>query len=306
MLMKPKSQKIKKIALIAPSGIVSQTKLKKSKENIKRLGKEPVVFPNAMNRYGYLAGKDDERLNDIQQAFEDKSIDAIFCIRGGYGATRILDKIDYEIIKKNPKIFVGFSDITAYQSAFFVKAGLVSFHGIIGASNFTDYIIQQLQDLIFCPVENYILPHTSFDVLTQGKAKGRIVGGNLSLLVSMIGTEYIFPFTDKLVFIEEIAEPPYKIDRMLNHLLMATDIKKAAGIVFGSFRGCTPEENDTLPENSLRVEEIIEEKFAGLNIPIVYNLNFGHIENSLIFPIGVKARLDTQNKKIQLLEKATI
>lgn len=304
--MKPKSKKLKKFALIAPSGIVTEQKLNKSIENLKKIGIEAIVMPNAMKHYGYLAGTDDQRLADLHQAFADKNIDGIMCIRGGYGATRILDKINYDLIRHNPKIFIGFSDITALQSAFFVKTSLVSFHGIVGASSFTDYIIEQLRDLIFSPIENYILPHKSFEVLNEGKAEGTIVGGNLSLLVSLIGTEYLYPFAGNLVFIEEIAEPPYKIDRMLNHLLMATDLKQASGIVFGSFRNCEAENNGILPQNSLKIKYIIEEKFTNLNIPIVYNFNFGHIENSLIFPIGVKAKLDTQKGQIQLLEKAVI
>lgn len=293
-------------ALIAPSGIVRKEKLQKAINNVSSLN---IVandyFPTRKN-HGYLAETDSNRLKELENSFRDKNIDTIFCIRGGYGTTRYLDKIDYEIIRQNPKIFIGFSDITALQSAFFVKTGLVTFHGIVAASEFSDYTIEQLQNLLFQPSENYILPTKSMKILNEGTAEGKIVGGNLSLLTSLIGTEYLYSFKNNIVFIEEIAEPPYKIDRMLTHLLMASDFKEASALVFGKFHKCEPENYNMKPSESFTIAQIIKQNFSNLKMPIIFDVNFGHIENSLIFPIGVKAIVKTNKYQIKLLEKAVL
>jgi len=306
MILKPNHIQKTKVGLIAPSGIVRQEKINKTLENLNLIGLSSFDCELKEMIHGHFSGDDEQRLNDVHKFWTNDQIDAIFCIRGGYGATRLLDRIDYELIKQNPKIFVGFSDITALQSAFFVKTGLISFHGIVGASEFTDYVAEQIKNLMFKITENYILPHKSFKVLNQGVANGRIVGGNLSLLVSLIGTEYLYKFEDNIVFIEEISEPPYKIDRMLNHLLMTTDLKKASAIVFGSFRDCEPEDFEMTLDESFSIEQIIKRDFSKLQMPIVFDVNFGHIKDGLVFPIGVNALLDTKNEEIKLLETVVL
>ena len=304
MPLKPQHiEKGDRIYLITPSGFATEEKINKAIENIKSLGLEVEHSEKIFSKYGYLAGTDEERLADLHYAFENPEIKAIFCIRGGYGATRLLDKIDYELIKKNPKIFIGFSDITALHSAFLTKTGLIGIHGIVGASNFSDYTRSQLENLLFTTPENYKLPCQNSEIISHGNEKGTLVGGNLSLLVSLIGTEFLPSFRNKIVFIEEIAEPPYKIDRMLTHLLMATDLKNANAFVFGTFNKCNPENFDIPPENSFTVKQIIEEKFSNFGKPVLYNVNFGHIDNACIFPIGVKTSIDTEKKEITILEK---
>lgn len=306
MILKPKHIQNKKVGLIAPSGIVRQVKIDKTLQNINSIGLSSFDVEIQEKIFGHFAADDNQRLNDVHRFWTNEQIDAIFCIRGGSGATRLLNNINYKIIKNNPKIFVGFSDITALQSAFFVKTGLFSFHGIVGASEFTEYVIEQIKSLMFQSSDNYILPHKSFSTLKHGKAKGRIVGGNLSLLTSLIGTEYLYKFENNIVFIEEIAEPPYKIDRMLNHLLMATDLKKASAIVFGSFNKCEPEDFNMTLNESFSIEQVIKKDFLNLQMPVVFDINFGHIKNGLIFPIGIMAELDTNIQQIKLLESATI
>ena len=292
-----------KVYLITPSGFATEEKINKAIENIKSLGLEVEFSKKIYAKYGYLAGTDEERLEDLHYAFANPDIKAVFCVRGGYGATRLLDKIDYKLIRKNPKIFVGFSDITALHSAFLTKTGLIGIHGIVGASNFSDYTRSQLENLLFSTQENYKLPCHSGEVITHGNTKGILVGGNLSLLVSLIGTEFLPSFRNKIVFIEEIAEPPYKIDRMLTHLLMATDLKNANALVFGTFNKCDLENFDIPPENSLTIKQIIEEKFSDFGKPVLYNLNFGHIDNACIFPIGVEVSVNTEKKEITVIEK---
>ncbi len=306
MILKPKKVKFGSYAsLISPSGRISREKIDKSKKNIRSLGfqlkREPIL-----ENYKYLSGTDEKRLEELENSFNQNEIDTIFCIRGGFGATRILSEINYKLIEKNPKIFVGFSDITALQSAFFQKTRLVSIHGIVASSYFSDYTKKQLYDLIIEPQEEYTLPIKSISILNQGRAEGRIVGGNLSLLDALTGTEYLYKFENKIVFIEDVSEAPYKIDRKLNHLLMATDLRKAAAIVFGRFYKCEPEDFGMTKENSFTTEEIIKHYFFHSKIPIIFNLNFGHIDNSLLFPVGIRASLDTYKKQIKLLEKSVI
>lgn len=295
------------ISLIAPSGRVSSEKIEKSKQNIKKIGLK-ISHSKSYENYKYFSATDEIRLNELEESFKNnKNCDSIFCIRGGFGASRLLPNIDFDLIKNNPKIFLGFSDITALQSAFFVKTGLISFHGIIAASEFTNYITKQLTDLLIEPKENYILPIKSFEIIKNGEANGKIIGGNLSLLVSLIGTEYLYKFENNIVFIEEIAEAPYKIDRMLTQLLQATDLKKASAIVFGNFNKCEPVDFNMTLDESFSTEQIIRQNFADFNIPIVFNVNFGHIKDGLVFPIGVKASLKTEpNIEIKLIEKAVI
>lgn len=297
-------KKGQKISLIAPSSRITEEKMQLALQNISNFGYLTEIKHNFVEQTGYLSANDKKRLEYLHYFFKNKQdIGAIFCIRGGFGATRLLQNIDYDLIAKNPIIFVGFSDITVLQSAFFVKSKMPSLHGIVATSEFSEYTINQLNNLIVNPKENYILPHKTYTILNKGFAKGRIVGGNLSMLCSLIGTEYLFPFKNNIVFIEDIDEPPYKIDRMLTHLLQATDLKKASAIVFGSFNKCTAQDHNIEQEKSFTVEQIIEMNFSNLKIPVVFNLNFGHINESLLFPIGLNAVLETSNFKITLLEK---
>ncbi len=305
-LKPPKIQPDDKVALITPAGFAKKEKIDLAIENIKKLGLEPVFSERIFERYaGYLAGADEIRLQDLHTAFSDDEVKAIFCIRGGYGTTRLLDKIDYELIRQHPKIFVGFSDITALHSAFYVKTGLVGIHGIVGASKFSEYTYEQLKNFLFDNQQTFSLPCTWNEIIAHGSGKGISVGGNLSLLVSLIGTEFLPDFAGKVVFIEEIAEPPYKIDRMLTHLLSATNLSEAEAIIFGTFHKCSPEDFEMTNEQSFTVQEIIEEKFANYSKPVLFGLNFGHIPDACIFPIGVEICVNTEMKEIFVLENVT-
>lgn len=304
LLNKPyRLKKGQTIALIAPSSRITQEKLNFALQNISNLGFDAQIKHSFEQQIGYFSADDNKRAEYLNFYFKNtKNTGAIFCIRGGYGATRLLPKIDYQAISQNPIIFVGFSDITALQSAFFVKAQMPSLHGIVATSQFSQYTISQLTDLIINPKDNYVLPHKSYSILNHGIAQGRIVGGNLSVLCSMVGTPYLFPFKDNIVFIEDIDEPPYKIDRMLTHLLQATDLQHAAAIVFGNFDKCTPQDHNIDDDKSFTIEKIIEMNFSDLKIPVVFNVNFGHINKSLLFPIGLEVVLETKEFRITLLE----
>jgi len=312
-------QRLKKgatIGLITPAGVITPEKLHSTKQLLHSLGYETYHTQNVLLKRGYLAGTDKEKLDDLHLMFKKDEVDAIMCVRGGYGTMRLLPYIDYGLIRKNPKILIGYSDITALIQAIHKKTGLVGFHGVVGTSAFTEYTIQNFFDILTNPegsktirsfpprpdsVEAY-LPY----VLNEGKAKGRLIGGNLALLASLMGTPYEPDFEDKIVFIEDIDEAPYRIDRMLTQLLLSGKLQKAAGIVLGVFNACDLDRENLSPENSLSLKEVINDRLSSLNMPIMYGFSFGHIQNQAIFPVGINAEIDTDSFTIRLLEPTVL
>ena len=298
------------IGLITPAGVITQKQLDETIKELSNLGLKSYYLPSIFSKYGYFAGTDNERAEELMHMFTNKKIDAIWCVRGGYGAIRILDLLDYEKIKKNPKALIGYSDISALNTALFQKTGLVTFHGPVGISTFNPFTKESLKNVLFEPNEKYLYPYlreaeteqnTEFDFYTlkAGKAKGELIGGNLSVVESMVGSKYSPIFKDRIVYLEEIDERTYRVDKMLIHLLQATDLKEAAGIVFGIFKGC---DGDKQPTFSLK--EMFEDIFKDFDIPIVYGFPFGHIKDKITIPTGVSARLNATNKTLKLLEPA--
>ena len=294
-----------RVKLIAPAGPVSSEKLNKLAGIVSLLGLEPVWSQQAKARYGYFSGTDTDRLQDLVDGFSDNSIKAVFCLRGGYGATRLLSRIPYSIIRSNPKVFLGFSDITALQMAFLKRTGLVTFHTSLAALS-NEYTRLLFKQMVFDGSAAEIDMQVDFApvplVIKHGHAKGVLVGGNLSLLVSLIGTGYLPPLKGKVVFIEEISEPPYKIDRMITHLLMATDLSKAAAIIMGVFNKCEWNEYYDSKEKSFSLEEIFRDRFSHMNVPVIYGFPLGHVEKMSVLPMGAKVIVDTDSMKIKLIK----
>ena len=297
------------IGLITPSSSITEKKLEKAIANMKMLGLKVKLGKhiNAIN--GYLAGTDEQRLEDLHNMFADDEIDGIWCIRGGYGVGRILPKINYKLIKKNPKVLIGYSDITALLLAIHQKTGLIGFHGPLASSEFTDYSVKHLKGVLMNPEMSYTIGHAkdsddSTDkayhskVIRPGKAKGELTGGNLTLLAAAMGTDFQPKFKNKLVFIEDIGEKPYRLDRMFTQLLQSSDLHKAAGIILGVFEDCEAKESD----RSLSLMEMFEDRLAHLDMPIIYGLSFGHIKNHMTLPVGTEAKMDTAKRTIRLLE----
>ena len=248
---------------------------------------------------GYLAGTDEDRVKDIEIMFEDKTIDAILCLKGGYGTPRILDKINYDIIKNNPKIFIGYSDITALHIAFNQNCNLVTFHGIMAAtvSNWDEFTYNSFMDILDMK-ENLELKNPEDEelyTLVKGSANGIIIGGNLSLIASTIGTSYEINVKDKILFIEEIGESIYKIDRMLTQLELAGKFNDCKGIIFGDFEDCNKER-----EEDYDLYDLLLNKIKKYNKPCIYNLQSGHCKPMISMPLGVNCELDATNKKIIL------
>jgi len=313
-IIKPKSiQRNSKCGLIAPSGKIDENQFDKVLEKIEILGLKPVYTNRIFKKDGYLAGNDTNRLDDLHEMFDNKEIESIICIRGGFGATRLLQSIDYKLIAANPKIFIGYSDITALQYAFLVKAKLVTFHGVVGVSAFTDYTSKSFKNLFFDKIMN--VNYFSDDFfrepdnaefryynINEGVATGNIIGGNLSMMVSMTGTNFDVDYNGKIVMIEDIDEYPYKIDRMLTHLIQATNIKNASAIVLGIFKDCSIESKKLTENDSLSLQRIFQDKFSGFQMPVIYGFPFGHIKSQTIFPIGIKSQLNTYINTLTYIE----
>lgn len=297
------------IGLITPGSYIPDKDLAKAEKNMLALGLRVKRGKNLRALRGFTAGTDQERLEDLHSMFADPEVDAIWCARGGYGCTRLLPYIDFSIIRKNPKILIGYSDITALTTAVFQETGLVCFHGPVAASTFTDYTRRELEAILFSfgksrtisiAEENREKEDPLFQpmVLNPGKASGRLIGGNLSLLATMAGTPWALKTENRLLFLEDVEEKPYRIDRMLTQLKQSANLEEAAGFALGVFAGCVPEPED----RSLSLEDTIKGQFLLLSQPAVYGLSIGHISNQCTIPVGVKATLDADKKTITINE----
>jgi muramoyltetrapeptide carboxypeptidase len=304
------------IGLIAPGWLITEAQLKESIEQIKQFGYVPFYTPRILGVNGYFSGTDKERAADLNEMFLNPHVKAIFCVNGGYGCTRILNLLDYKGIERNPKILVGFSDVSAILNAIQQKANLVTFHGPYSRTIKYDYNSSQFNSIAVNPASNFVIESSEEDLkkstekaeysrytITSGSAIGQLIGGNLTIITSLIGTNYQLDFTNKIVFIEEVGEEPYRIDRMLTQLIEAGELQKAAGIAFGIFQDCEKSDRTYAP-NSFLLKEVIEERIKPLNIPAVYGLSFGHNKNNFTIPIGINAKLNADAKTIELLETA--
>lgn len=299
------------IGVISPSSSPEDiTKINKGVQYLEKLGYKVVVGNNVGKVRGYLAGNDDERVSDLHYMFGNKEVKAIFTIRGGYGCARLLDKVDYNLIKKNPKIFIGYSDINALQMAIYKNCGLVTFSGPMLAVDFVDEISTFTEENLWKIITSnkkigklHNPNDEKFFSLNNGKAEGRILGGNLTVLCSIIGTGYLPDFKNSILFLEDINEPPYKIDRMFNQMRINKIFKNAKGILLGRFINCY--ETDQF-KNSLTLNEVIEEYFHSLIKPVIYNIKHGHIKDNLTIPLGITAHMDSKNGILEIKESAVI
>lgn len=299
------------IALIAPSSPPSAEKLAKGIANLNNFGFKIIEGKNLRAQNGYLAGSDADRLADLHWAFQDTQIDAVWCIRGGYGSARLLPDIDYRLIKNNPKPFIGYSDVTALHLAIHQRTGLVTFHGPVAASEFQEDTLQHLRSVVMEPAIPYQITapdhNESFEgieyqpfTITNGGATGALTGGNLALLAALAGTPCEPKFKNKIVFLEDVGEQPYCLDRMLTQLLQATDLKLAAGIVLGVFNECQPKPDSP----SLSLPDALRFCLGGLGIPVVYGFPFGHVKHQVTFPYGITAQLNADKRVLTLLDNA--
>ena len=315
-VIKPKRLKVgDKLAIVAPGSYISEEELQDSIKNLNQLGFETTHSEKILLQSGYFAGSDNDRAEDLMEKFSDKSIKGIICARGGYGCARILPMLDYNVIRSNPKVLIGYSDITALLYGIYQKSGLVTFHGPVGTSTFNDYSVNNFKKVLINPERTSLLPNsTSGDdenvygvtSIVNGKGKGRLVGGNLSIMVSLIGTEFDVDYSNKIIFIEEIGEEPYRVDRMLTQLLHAGKFENTSGVMMGIFRKCEVKENSDLTAKSFNLMEVLKDRFENLKIPVVYGMSFGHVKDKFTIPFGALAELDAYKQTFTLLEKAVI
>lgn len=285
-----------KVALIAPCGPVKKERIDPAVKAMESLGLHVVLGDCCTCSRGFLAGENDRaRADEVNRMFEDPTIKGIFAMRGGYGSGRILDMLDYDLIKANPKVFEGYSDVTALHIAFNQKCHLVTFHGPMASTEFykgiDEYTLDYFKRNIFTKEPLGVIKNPEFEeikTLVKGKAKGILTGGNLSLIVSSIGTKYEINTKGKILFIEEVGEEPYRIDRMLLQLKQSGKFKDAAGIVLGQWTRCTADEAD----KSLTLQEIFDDLIVNEKKPIIYNVACGHSTPTMTLPMGAMAKIE--------------
>lgn len=290
-----------RVAVIAPASPVKEAleeTLDKVRDNILGLGYEPVIYPSCYDKYGYLAGEDSVRLKDLHDAFSDVSIQGIICLRGGYGTPRLLQRIDYDLIGRHPKIFLGYSDITALHTVFNQKSHLITYHGPMAPDLRHDpYSEKSLRDhlsglYLESAFENPV--NQSFEVITSGYGKGMLCGGNLSLLVASLGSPYEIDTTGKILFIEEVDEEVYAIDRMLNALALAGKFDDCSGIILGTWSDCRP------GDYGMPLRMAIETLIQPCGKPMINGLQAGHTYPQMTLAMGEMIEMDVTDTKVTI------
>jgi muramoyltetrapeptide carboxypeptidase len=303
------------VGLITPGTYVSDPdRLALVRRTVEYFGLRPKMGRNVGKRAGYLGGTDQERLDDLHAMFRDPEVKAVFAIRGGYGCERLLDRIDYALLRANPKIFLGYSDITSLHLAIQKRAGMVTFHGPVMISAFTDFTQkwfhralfdnQPLGPLANPPEPNTLRPAHTLRTVRPGKARGRLIGGNLSLIAKTMGTPYEIETRGRILLLEDVDEQPYSIDGMLTQLRLAGKLEAAAGIVFGECHDCAPREFRPAFESTFSTGEVLDQILAPLGVPVLSGLTFGHTDDQLTLPLGVMASLDADKGELVLEEPA--
>ncbi|MFY0600935.1 MAG: LD-carboxypeptidase [Cyclobacteriaceae bacterium] len=293
------------VQLITPASALTRTAFENTLENIDALGFQAKYSDNIRVRSGFLSGTDEQRKDDLMNAFKDDSVDGIICARGGYGTGRLLPLIDFDTIRENAKVFVGFSDITALHLAFYQMAGLVSFHGPVGASAVNDFNTDYLFDIL-SKGKKVKIENDESSPIRSGLATGPMIGGNLSLLTSLMGTPFDISYDDHILFIEEVGESTYRVDRMLTQLLNAGKLDRIRGIALGYFTNCDTKEDDPFFDYSTSLDEVFKDRFKDLDIPIAKGFPIGHESHNATVPIGIPAELDADKGQIKFLESAVL
>jgi muramoyltetrapeptide carboxypeptidase len=315
VLKPPRLKKHDVIGIVAPASAPSSTeKIDKGIRYLERLGYRVELGAHAKAVHGYLAGRDEDRAGDLNAMFADRRVKAIFAVRGGYGTPRLLEHIDYGIIRQHPKILVGYSDLTALQLAIFAKTHLVSISGPMLAVEMAEKMDAFTEEFFWRlltsshPIGRVSNPDdTPLRILSSPsrklQVKGRLLGGNLSMITSIVGTRLQPSFRDRFLFLEELGEEPYRIDRMLTQLKLAGILRQVKALLLGLFSDCVPTDK-TKP--TLSVDDVLTEVSDGLTIPVLSGLVYGHLPRRLTMPIGVRAGVDLRSRLFEFLESAVI
>lgn len=304
------------VALVSPASATFQSvDLQIARESLEALGLKVRLGEHMLERHGYLAGEDRARAGDINALFADRGVAAIHPIRGGWGSSRLLPYLDFDAIRRNPKVLVGYSDITALLLAIHAKTGLITFHGPIGMGRWDSFSVDYYRRVLFngelvtyqnkreLSDRNSLTP-TDYRVqtITPGKARGRLLGGNLTVLTAIIGSPYVPDWETAILFCEDVHEDPYRIDRMLTQLKLAGILGRIRGFVFGSCAECTPGEG----YGSLTLEEIFNDHITPLRVPAWQGAMIGHQQPQWTLPEGVQVEMDADAGTITLLESPVV
>lgn len=302
------------IGVVAPAGPVDRERIERALERVRRRGYRIKTFGDIHRRSGYLAGDDKTRADELMAAFADPESAAVWCARGGYGVVRLLERLDFEVIRRNPKIFVGFSDITVLHLAIQQRVGLVTFHG----PNLQDGFGKPdempaaseaaLWQALACQTRLGASDGYQFDfsdirtlelrTVSPGTARGRLTGGNLAVLCGLMGTPFEIETAGRILFLEDVSERVYRIDRYLSQLLLAGKLQTAAGVVLGTFSY----DDDDPPESQQEVAALVDEYCQGLGIPVLAGFPAGHAQYNLTLPMGAMAEMDADQGAVRLLE----
>ncbi|HET7361595.1 MAG TPA: LD-carboxypeptidase [Salinimicrobium sp.] len=316
-LLRPKHLSVgDTIGIVSPASAIFESEpYKIAIESLEAMGLKVKMGEFVKSRYGHLAGTDEERASEMNAMFKDDSVDAIICLRGGSGAARILPLLDYEAIKANPKIFCGYSDITALHLGIYEKTGLTTFHGPLATSTWNEFTASHFKNLLFQQktplLENpdgsgkfLTQVHNRTRTITPGKAKGKLLGGNLSVLTGIMGSDY-FPqdWENKILYLEDVGEAIYAVDRMMTQIQLGGVLDKISGFVFGKCTDCEPGGKGY---GSLTLEEVIDHYIKPLGIPAFSGSMIGHIDKMFTIPNGIEAEIDAEKGSIQLLQLAVI
>jgi muramoyltetrapeptide carboxypeptidase len=285
------------VALIAPAGPLQKPEeLPRAQENARTLGWEPIVGAHASERSGYFAGHDRDRLNDINRALRDPKIDGIWCLRGGYGVMRILPGIDYDALSRTPKTIIGYSDITAFHAAVQRKCKLITFHGPTAREMLTDFSRDSLQRAVSRQADSCGTAPNAREI-NAGAAEGRLVGGNLAIMSSLCGTPYMPDLADGILILEDVNEPVYRIDRMLQQLKLAGVLNGCKAIVFGDCTSCA-EDAGGAEAGVGKFDHVLGELTHALGIPCLAGIPVGHIPEQWTIPLGAIGRIDTATRTL--------
>ncbi|HEX7742018.1 MAG TPA: LD-carboxypeptidase, partial [Sphingobium sp.] len=297
------------VGLIEPAGFTDDAfDLDLVMDTIRAMGLKPKPASHLAQRHGYLAGRDADRAADVNAMFADPDVRAVFAVRGGWGCARILPYLDFAAIRANPKLLVGFSDITALHLAFAARAGFVTIHGPNAASSWPRFSWDAFRVIAFDgAMPTMVSPQGAEDRLVQrsgrirtfrgGRASGRLLGGNLTVLAALMGTPWLPDFDGAILFLEDVGEAPYRIDRMLTQLSLAGVLGKVAGVVFGQCADCSAKDASY---GGFTLSEVLQQHLAPLGAPAFQGAAFGHVASQFSLPVGVRAEIDADVGSIRL------
>jgi muramoyltetrapeptide carboxypeptidase len=305
------------VGLITPStAVVDPDRLALALKTVEYFGLKPKLGRNVRKQTGYVGGTAAERVDDLHDMFRDPAVHGVFAIRGGYGTPQILDSIDYDLIRQHPKIFLGYSDITAMHLAIFKKAGLVTFHGPVPLSRFTAFTQEHFKKALFetnpigvvtnPPPSDPLRPSHTLRTVNPGTARGPLAGGNLTLVCSLMGTPYEIDTAGKVLFLEDVGEEPYRIDRMLTQLRLAGKLQAAAGIIFGECVDCGRSDYKSSFDATFTLGQVVDNIFGTMKVPVLSGLTIGHTDDQLTLPMGMMATLDADKGELNIEESALV